>query len=124
MKVSDIVSFGFGWQRLATSVRKLRSHSAHLASLEDSRVHRTRQHNLLTIITMAHCAVICGADTWVDVEKFGKTKAAWLGRFLALPNGIPSHDIFGRVFAAILPEKFQMCFHSWMCVASERMGLK
>jgi predicted transposase YbfD/YdcC len=106
------------------SVRKLRSLAAHFQSLEDPRVERTRKHNLLAIITIALCAVIGGADTWVDVEKFGKAKAAWLGRFVALPNGIPSHDTFGRVFAALLPEQFQACFRSWMAEASEHLGLK
>ena len=64
----------------------------HFASLEDPRVERTKHHQLLTMITIALCAVICGADTWVDVEEFGKSKRAWLEAFLELPNGIPSHD--------------------------------
>jgi predicted transposase YbfD/YdcC len=58
--------------------------------------------------------VICGADTWVEVEEFGKAKRAWLETFLALPNGIPSHDTFGRVFACLDPEPFHACFLSWV----------
>jgi len=58
--------------------------------------------------------VICGADTWVEVEEFGKSKRAWLETFLELPNGIPSHDTFGRVFARLDPEQFQACFLSWV----------
>jgi hypothetical protein len=58
--------------------------------------------------------VICGADTWVDVEEFGKSKREWLETFLELPNGIPSHDTFGRVFARLKPEQFQACFLSWV----------
>jgi len=58
--------------------------------------------------------VICGADTWVDVEEFGKSKRVWLETFLELPNGIPSHDRFGRVFARLKPEQFQACFLSWV----------
>jgi predicted transposase YbfD/YdcC len=58
--------------------------------------------------------VICGADTWVDVEEFGKSKRGWLETFLELPNGIPSHDTFGRVFARLKPEQFQACFLSWV----------
>ena len=51
--------------------------------------------------TFALCAVLCGADSWVDVELFGRAKEAWLRTFLSLPNGIPSHDTFGRVFARL-----------------------
>lgn len=72
------------------------------------------RHQLLAIITIALCAVICGADTWVDVEEFGKAKRGWLETFLDLPNGIPSHDTFGRVFARLDPEQFQACFLSWV----------
>src|SRR5260370_37687768 len=63
---------------------------------------------------IALCAVICGADTWVDVEEFGHAKRAWLESFLELPIGIPSHDTFGRVFARLKPEQFQACFLSWV----------
>ena len=70
----------------------------HFATLEDPRVERTKRHQLLAIITIALCAVICGADTWVDVEEFGKAKRAWFETFLDLPNGIPSHDTFGRAW--------------------------
>jgi DDE family transposase len=69
----------------------------HFATLEDPRVERTKYHQRLSIITIALCGVICGADTWVDIEEFGKAKRAWLETFLELPNGIPSHDTFGRV---------------------------
>src|SRR2546421_15641 len=86
----------------------------HFATLADPRVERTKQHQLLAIITIALCAVICGADTWVDVEEFGYAKRGWLETFLDLPNGIPSHDTFGRVFARLDPEQFQACFLSWV----------
>ena len=78
----------------------------HFATLPDPRVERTRRHELLDIITIAICAVICGADSWVDVELFGRSKETWLRTFLALPGGIPSHDTFGRVFAALDPRQF------------------
>jgi predicted transposase YbfD/YdcC len=71
----------------------------HFAQMEDPRVERTKQHKLIDIITIAICAVICGADTWVDIETYGKSKYSWLKQFLELPNGIPSHDTFSRVFA-------------------------
>lgn len=82
--------------------------------LEDPRMDRTKRHQLLDIIIIGICAVICGADGWTGVEKFGKAKLPWLQTFLALPNGIPSHDTFGRVFARLDPEAFQRCFMRWV----------
>ena len=88
--------------------------SEHFAALSDPRVERTRLHSLLSIITIALCAVICGAETWNDIEEFGEAKKEWLESFLELPNGIPSHDTFNRVFSALDPEQFRKCFVSWM----------
>jgi predicted transposase YbfD/YdcC len=86
----------------------------HFDKLDDPRVDRTKLHVLSDILTIAICAVICDADGWVDVENYGVSKHAWLTTFLALPNGIPAHDTFGRVFARINPTQFQHCFIRWM----------
>jgi predicted transposase YbfD/YdcC len=86
----------------------------HFASLDDPRVERTKLHPLLSIVAIAICAVISGAESWDDMEAFGEAKAEWLATFLDLPNGIPSHDTFNRVFAALDPAQFRSCFHGWM----------
>ena len=80
----------------------------------DPRIERQKLHQLLDIIVIAICAVICGADTWVDVEPFGQSKLAWQKSFLELPNGIPSHDTFGRVFGLLDPVEFQTGFRRWV----------
>ena len=91
------------------------------AAVEDPRVERTKQHQLVDIITIAVCGVICGAEGWVEIEEFGKAKAAWFHSWLALPNGIPSHDTFGRVFARLDPKQFEACFLRWVQSISEEI---
>ncbi len=91
--------------------------ASHFATLPDPRVDRNKWHRLTDIITIAVCAVLCNANTWVDVELFGNAKLTWFRTFLSLPHGIPSHDTFGRVFARIDPERFQACFMDWVQVA-------
>lgn len=85
----------------------------YFGQLPDPRARPARRHGLLDIIIIAVCGVICGADSWVDIEEFGKAKLEWFQSFLDLPNGIPSHDTFGRVFARLEPEPFEKCFLSW-----------
>jgi predicted transposase YbfD/YdcC len=87
---------------------------AHFKTLPDPRVMRTRRHALSDILAIALCGVICGADEWVAIEQFGNAKLRWFRTFLDLPNGIPSHDTFGRVFAALDPEAFKAAFLAWV----------
>jgi predicted transposase YbfD/YdcC len=91
----------------------------HFGDLQDPRVERTKRHELLDIVVIAICAVVCGADGWVAIEEFGKAKHGWLRRFLALPNGIPSKDTFGRVFGKLDLDQFQVCFMNWITTVSE-----
>jgi predicted transposase YbfD/YdcC len=86
----------------------------HFARLEDPRVARAQRHTLGAVITIALCGVICGAESWVEIAEFGRTKADWFAAFLDLPNGIPSHDTFGRVFAQLDAQQFEACFAAWM----------
>src|SRR5512147_3313290 len=88
--------------------------SDHFGSMPDPREAGLVEHKLLDIITIAICAVICGADSWVEIEEFGKARYEWLMGFLELPNGIPSHDTFGRVLARLSAVAFQRCFASWI----------
>ena len=82
-------------------------------SLDDPRVDRGKRHKLVDLIAIAISAVICGADSWVYVEMFGKSKEEWFRTFLELPHGIPSHDTFGDVFSRLDAEQFQECFMGW-----------
>jgi len=86
----------------------------HFGELKDPRSGRMVEHYLLDILTIAICGVICGADDWVAIEEFGRAKEQWFRTFLPLPNGIPSHDTFRRVFIHLEPEAFEACFVRWM----------
>jgi predicted transposase YbfD/YdcC len=94
----------------------------YFAGLEDPRVERTKHHLLIDIIAIAILAVISGADGWVAIETYGQAKQEWLASFLSLPNGIPSHDTFARVFARIEPSAFEQCFTNWMNAITKELG--
>lgn len=86
----------------------------HFCDLKDPRMERTKKHHLLDIATITICAVVGGADNWVEVAEFGQSKEEWFKSFLELPNGIPSHDTFGRVFRLLDPQQWQAGFLSWV----------
>jgi predicted transposase YbfD/YdcC len=86
---------------------------AHLARVPDPRVNRNKDHDLVDILVIAVCALLCAAETFNDMEDFGKAKRDWFQTFLKLRGGIPSHDTFNRVFAALKPEHFLECFLGW-----------
>lgn len=97
----------------------LRSIREHFSSIEDPRIERKKLHDLLNIIVIAICGVISGAENWVDIAMYGNLKKEWLGQFLDLKNGIPSHDTFGRVFRLLKAEPFQECFLAWVKAVNE-----
>jgi predicted transposase YbfD/YdcC len=86
----------------------------HFKDIEDPRLLRKQLHKLDDIFFITLCAVICGCDGWVAIEKFANIKRTWFEQYLSLENGIPSHDTLGRIFSLIDPEQFQTCFSSWI----------
>ena len=90
------------------------------AGITDPRVERCKRHLLDEIIFIAIASVICGAETWNDMEDFGTMKYDWLKTFLRLPGGIPAHDTFNRLFASLDPEEFEKRFLEWTSAVSER----
>jgi len=86
----------------------------HFSSIEDPRVNRQKKHQLQDIFFISLCAMICGADNWVAIEEFGLAKEEWFTELLGLEHGIPSHDTFGAVYAAIDTDHFSVCFSRWV----------
>jgi predicted transposase YbfD/YdcC len=87
---------------------------AQFASLTDPRSEHTRRHKFIDIIIIAVLATIAQADGWTDIAEYGRTKEEWLRKYLELPNGIPSHDTFRRVFMHLDAQAFQQCFIDWV----------
>ena len=86
----------------------------HLSELDDPRCPGKVEHRLIDILVIAICAVIACAESWEDIALYGRSKLDWLRQFLALPNGIPSHDTFRRGFMLIDPNAFEACFTAWV----------
>ena len=86
----------------------------HFSALDDPRCPGKVEHRLIDILVIAVCAVIACAQSWEDIALYGRSKLAWLRQFLALPNGIPSHDTFRRVFMLIDPDAFEANFTAWV----------
>ncbi len=91
----------------------------HFQNLTDPRAEHSIDHRLIDIVMITICAVICGANNWVEIENYGHDKKEWLQQFLELPHGIPSHDTFMRLFARLKPEQLQQCFLNWIQAVSQ-----
>jgi predicted transposase YbfD/YdcC len=96
----------------------------HFARLKDPRRAHRRRHLLQDILVIALCATIAGAQDWQEIETFGRKRRDWLLRFLELPNGIPSHDTFERVFDRLAPQAFQACFQGWVQAVQQALRIK
>ncbi len=88
--------------------------SKHFENLTDPRAEHSIDHLLIDMVIITICAVICGANNWVEIENYGHAKREWLETFLELPHGISSHDTLMRLFARLKPNELQQCFLSWI----------
>ena len=116
------------WLILRMQNIAINSLKTHLLRLPDPRLKRRRRHELIDVLVIATAAMLCAAENFVQMAQFGKAKEPWLRTFLALPNGIPSHDTFRRVFLLLSPEKFSEGFLNWtqtlrQAVAAEVVAL-
>jgi predicted transposase YbfD/YdcC len=96
----------------------------HFRKLRDPRVRGRTRYLLVDIIVMALCGVIANCDGWRDIALFAKKRHSWFKRFLTLPDGVPAHDTFERVFNQLDPQVFQACLAGWVAEISERVGLR
>src|SRR4051812_17413395 len=105
------------------AVASVASIKKYFRKLKDPRVVGRSRHLLIDIIVIAICAVIADCDDWKEIALFARMRADWFSRFLRLPEGIPSHDTFERVFAKLDPQAFSSCCVAWLKAASELLGV-
>lgn len=105
------------------AISRVGSIKKYFTALKDPRVRNRTEHRLIDIIAIALCGVIANCDGWTDIVDFANNRLAWFKRFLQLPNGIPSHDTFERVFAKIDPAVFNRCCVAWLRDVSDLVGL-
>lgn len=94
---------------------------AYLQVIKDPRINRTKRHPLVSVLFIGICSVLCGAESWEQMEDFGEERKEWLSQYIELPHEIPSHDTFGRVFAQIDSKAFQESFLGWVKLVSLKM---
>ena len=92
--------------------------------IPDSRIQKKTAHKLIDIIAISILAIICGADSWSEIETYGRAKQNWLSTFLELENGIPSHDTFARVIRRLDPEILEQSFQKWIAQMTGKLGLE
>ena len=93
--------------------------NSHFGELSDPRVERTRAYNLVDLVILCICGVICGADDWVSIAKFAECKQDWWKRWGLFPNQTPCHDTLGRVFSLIDANQFSTLFTQWILSLSD-----
>jgi predicted transposase YbfD/YdcC len=103
-----------GKKGLNLQAKTMHTPISYFTALTDPRIDRTKDHLLEDIIFITIASVICGAETWNDIENYGHSKESWLRQYLRLPHGIPSHDTFNRFFSALDPDEFEKAFVSWI----------
>jgi hypothetical protein len=111
--------FNMGMQNKSSSSRHLKDHFAIIA---EPRTGPAQRHELLDSLMIAVCAMLCGAESFTDMALWGRCQQDWLKTWLSLPNGIPSHDTFNRVFGLIKPAEFAACFQSWTQVLRQAVA--
>jgi predicted transposase YbfD/YdcC len=92
-----------------------------LSIIKDPGIDRTKRHPLVSVLFIGICSVLCGAESWEQMEDFGNERNEWIHGYVELPHGIPSHDTFGRVFAQIDSKAFQESFLGWVKLVSIKM---
>lgn len=92
------------------------------SALADPRSPQGRRHELVDVMVIAVCAVVCGSRGWTDIEFFGEVRKEWFATFLKLPHGIPSRDTFARIFSVLDAEAFGRCFSNWAQALNRALG--